>query len=174
MSTGTPGSISAPYIPTSTKFPLDPEQLQQTQTKRDIEIAQAVNKRTIGSYYEAQIVTGNLYYSLTNNNIENPIQFRQSYRQIYVFGAIAAGATLLIAHGITGITEIVNLYGNCITDGSVVALATAKYEPIPFVSTANVNQQVSLYMDDTNITIINGAGNNNILSGSIITEYLLN
>ncbi len=167
-------SIGMPYIYTSVQYPNDMDELTTVLTKTHIDIANCINRRTIGIFNTIQVVTGDQYYSLSNTSIRNPIQYRQSYRKLFPFGAIAAGATLLIPHGITGITEIVHLYGNCITDVSVMALATAKYEPIPFVSATDVTQQVQLFMDDTNITIINGAGNNNILSGTIIIEYLLN
>lgn len=172
MSTNTPGSIQAPFLPTSLRFPLDPTELQTTQSKAYIDIAQAVNRRSIGIFNTIQVVTGDQYYSLQNNDIHKPIQFRQSYRMLFVFGPIAAGVTITISHGIAGIVELVNSYGNCITDISVIP--NAKYEPIPFVSATDVTQQVEFYMNDTIITIVNGAGNNNILSGTIIVEYLLN
>lgn len=165
-------SLQVPYLITSRLFPEDDQELRGVLSKSYVEIAQAVNRRTIGTFNTFQVVTGDQYYSTTNNDISRPIQFRQSYRRLYPFGAIAQGATLTITHQITGITEIVHLYGNCITDVSVIP--NAKYKPIPFVSTAAVNQQIALYMNDTIITIVNGAGADNILSGTIIVEFLLN
>ncbi len=172
MSVGQPGSISVAYLPTSRDFPKDPVELQVVLSKSYIETALAVNRRTIGVYNTVQLVTGNLYYSLNNNDVHKPIQLRQSYRRIFPFGAIAQGATLTITHGITGIVEIVHLYGNCIAETMVDA--NAKYRPIPYVSVVNVNRQIQLFMNDTIITIINGAGADNILSGTIVVEYLLN
>lgn len=161
-------TAQTPYLITSRDFPVSvPEDLEQVLSKSWVDTSQAINTRTIGIFNTTSQVNGDKYY-----NNSNPLQLRQAYRKTFAFGAIAAGATLLIPHGVSGIIEIVHLYGNCITDASV--LLTAKYEPIPFVSAANINQQVALYADDTNITVINGAGNNNILSGNIVLEYLLN
>ncbi len=152
---------------TSKKFPTQKaEELEPVLTKSWFDTAQAVNARTIGIFNTNAITIGDKYY-----NNPDPLNLRQSYRKLFSFGAIAAGATLTITHDITSITEIVHLYGNCITDAATIV--TAKYEPLPFVSTT-LNQQVSIYMNDTIITIVNGAGNNNILSGTIIVEYLLN
>lgn len=170
MSTTANGMNNAqtPYLITSRDFPVsNPEQLEPVLSKAWIDTSMAINTRTIGTFNTTSAVNGDKYY-----NTANPLQLRQAYRQTFPFGAIAAGATLTIAHGITGIVEIVHLYGNCITD--IATIVTAKYEPIPFVSATDVTQQVELYMNDTNIIIINGAGNNNILSGTIIIEYLLN
>jgi len=172
MTTNAP-SIQVPYLPTTQNFPTeDTSQLQNTLSKSYTDIAQSVNTRTIGIYNTIQIATGNKYFTNQNINPANAIQYRQSFRQLFSFGAIAAGANITITHGITGITQFVIWNGSCVTDASVIV--NAKYEPIPFVSTANINQQISVYANDTIITITNGAGNNNILSGTITLEYLLN
>jgi len=165
-------SIQVPYLPTTQSFPTDPKELQNTLSKRDTDIVQAINTRTIGIYNTVQVATGNKYYTNQNTSVAMPLQYRQSFRQLFSFGAIAAGASLDITHGISGITQFVSIYGSCITDASVIT--NAKYEPIPFVSTVNIDQQVSIYINDTIITITNGSGNNNILSGTITLEYLLN
>jgi hypothetical protein len=113
------------------------------------------------------VVTGNQYYN-SNLYISKPIQFRQSYRQIYPFGAIAIGATLIVPHGIRNLTEVVNVYGNCITD-------VPDFRPIPYASVdTDVTFQIELNVDYTNINIINGASSQTIVSGTIILEYLLN
>ncbi len=172
MSTGTPGSIAVSYLPTSRTFPEDDKELIPVLSKAYIETAQAVNRRTIGTFNTFQAVTGNQYYSLQNNDIHNPIQFRQSYRRLYPFGAIAAGATLNIDHQITGIVQFVSIYGNCITD--FIVNPDGKYLPIPYVSVNNVNEQIQIYVNDSQIFILNGAGADNIVSGTIVLEYLLN
>lgn len=157
-----------PYLITTRDFPTSiPEQLEQVLSKSWVDTSQAINTRTIGIFNTTSQVNGDKYYNSTN-----PLQLRQAYRKTFSIGAIAAGATLTTAHGVTGIVEIVHLYGNCITDVSTIV--TAKYEPIPFVSATDVTQQVEIYANDTNIVIINGSSNNNILSGNIILEYLLN
>lgn len=166
-------SLQITYLPTSRDFPEDPSQLRSVLTKSYEEISQAVNRRSIGVFNTFQVVTGNQYYSLTNNNIDKPLQFRQSYRKVFPIGTIAAGVTLTTAHGITGITQFVAIYGTAITAASVNP--NGKYIPIPYVSaTTDVTFQVQIYANDTNFYIVNGAGADNIVSGTIVLEFLLN
>ncbi len=168
MSTQTSSTtIGVPYIITSRQFPTsDPKQLETELTKSYEDISYGVNARTIGMFNKFQIVTGDQYYA-DNTSPMNPIQFRQGYRQLFAFTTIAAGATLTITHGITGITELVHCYGNCVT-------VTPDFRPIPYSSVTAVNQQIELRVTATQIIISNGAGAPNITSGTIILEYLLN
>lgn len=167
-------TIQVPYLPTSRNFPEDTGELRSVLSKSYVETAQAVNRRTIGSFNTFQVVTGNQYYSTNNNKIQNPIQFRQSYRRIYPFGAINAGdPPFAIDHQITGITQFVAIYGNCITEASVNP--DGLYLPIPYVSaTGDVTFQVQVYVNNSQIFIVNGASADNIVSGTIVLEYLLN
>lgn len=158
------GQQQKPYLVTSQKFPTDdPSVLQPTLTKSYNEIAQAVNLRTIGIFEQLQIVTGERWFasSATNANLK-----RQTYRQVYTFGTIAAGTSLSIAHNITGITQFTRIYGTCITDQS-------DYRPIPYAS-VTANSNIELRVTSTQIIISNGAGGPNIVSGIIVLEYLLN
>jgi hypothetical protein len=162
--------FQSPFLVTSKKFSTDPVELEPILSKAWVDTANNVNIRTIGIFDKVQIVSGNKYYSTDPANAQNK---RQSYRQIYSFGAIAQGATLTIAHGISGIIEVVNFYGNCITDVSVTP--NGKYKPLPYVTAiGGVTLQTAIYMNDTIITIVNGAGADNIVSGTIIVEYTLN
>ena len=161
-------TMGVPYIITTRQFPTgEPELLETELTKSYEEIASGVNSRTIGIFNTFQMVTGDKYYSNTNNSPMNPIKYRQGYRQLFAFGAIATGATLTIDHEISGITECVHIYGNCIT-------SVPDFRPIPYSSATAVNQQIEVKVTDTQIIIINGAGAPNITSGTIILEYLLN
>src|SRR5208337_4411576 len=94
--------ISVPYIPTTQSFPEDPKELRSTLSKRDTDFAQVVNTKTNGIYNTVQVATGNKYYSQQVADNNTPVQYRQSFRQVFVFGTIAAGATLTIPHGIIG------------------------------------------------------------------------
>lgn len=161
-------TIGVPYIIATRQFPTAEPQLLETElTKSYEEIASTINSRTIGIFNTFQMVTGDKYYSTTNTSPMNPIQYRQGYRQLFPFGAIAAGATLVIVHNISGITECVHIYGNCIT-------ATPDFRPIPYSSVTAADDQIELNVTSTQINIINGSGAPAITSGTIILEYLLN
>ena len=95
----------------------------------------------------------------------DPQRYRSVFRKVFSFAAIAAGATLNIAHGITGFVELTNLYGTCIT-------AVVDYRPIPFASVAAANQGIQILLAGANISITNGAAAPNITSGICVCEYL--
>ena len=153
-----------PYLPQSRSFPAqNPVQLEPELVKTYIDVAQAINVRTIGIFEKLQIVTGERWFSAdpTNANVK-----RQTYRQVYTFGAIAAGASIAINHNITGITQFTRIYGTCITD-------LPDYRPIPYASVAP-NSNIDIRVTSTQIIIANGAGGPNITSGIVVLEYLLN
>jgi hypothetical protein len=163
--------ISMPYLPTSRMFPVEQDKLIQVLSKTYLETAQAVNRRTIGIYNKFQSVTGNQWYSTTTASNQN-IAPRQSYRRVYTFGAIVAGAAALeIPHELTNLVQFVFIGGNCITAASVNP--NGKYLPIPYTSAADVTEQIQIYVSDTSIFIVNGAGADNIISGTVVLEYLL-
>lgn len=165
LSSGT--SINMPYLPTSRQFDSDQEQLQVTLTKMYNEMSTAVNARTIGIFNTVQVVTGDRYYPIINNDIHTPVNQRQSYRKLFILPATAAGATTTIPHGITGITEGAAWYGNATT-------AVPDFRPIPYADAALVTNQISLTITATNIIVVNGSTAPNITGGNIILEFLLN
>jgi len=153
-----------PYLPTSRNFPVsDLIQLEPELTKSYIDIARAVNLRTIGIFETVQIITGERWFSIDPLDVNNK---RQTYRKVFPFGTIAAGTTLLIAHGLTGINEFTKISGTCVTD-------MPDYRPIPY-ATNTVNSAIELNVDNTDIIITVGALSPNIIKGIIILEYLLN
>jgi hypothetical protein len=158
------GQQQKPYLITSRHFPAnDPELLETTLVKSYNEIAQAVNVRTIGIFEMLQIVTGERWFA---SSATNALDKRQTYRQVYTLPAVAAGATVMINHNITGINQFTHIYGTCITD-------QPDYRPIPYASVA-ANANIDIRVTSNKIIIANGAGSPNILSGIIVLEYLLN
>lgn len=154
---------------TSRPFPQDVGQLTKELNKMYTEVSQSVNFKTNGMYELNQTNTSNNWFS--TGNIQSK---RQSFRQVFQFSTINPGASLspAITHGIAGITQIVQLYGTCITAASVNP--NGLYLPIPYVSTSNADKQIQLDMNATQINITNGSGADKILSGIIVVEYLLN
>lgn len=155
-------NTGSPYLVTSRKFPQDKIELESTLTKAYTEIAQTINARTIGLYEVIPVVTGNRYF-----NDGDPQNRRQSFRKVFNLGAVAAGATATITHGIKNLITCVMIYGTCETNAP-------DFRPIPYTSVTNVNEQIQINVTATQITVMNGAGGANILNGIIILEYLLN
>lgn len=166
MSTPT---IQSPYLITSRVFPIDSGKLEPILSKMYFEVAQAVNNRTIGIFNKFQVVTGERWFNSGNPTVKDfdVTQQPQTYRQVYTFGAIVAGANLSFAHNITGVTQFTRIYGTCIT-------TTPDYRPIPFADVVAATGSIAVIADNVNVTVYNGATAPNIVSGIIVLEYLLN
>ena len=153
--------MTATFLPQYRDYPVaNPQELERVLVQSYIEIAQAANFKDIATYETTEIVTGQQFF----NTVE-PQNKRFTYRQCYVVGAIAAGATLLIPHGIVGIIMFTRMYGTCITN-------VIDYRPIPMVSATILTDQVSLRVVGANIEIVNGATAPAITSGVVVLEYL--
>jgi hypothetical protein len=153
------------YIRTSREFPQEPRQLSVELTKSYLDIANAVNTRTIGMFPTLRpAITGESFFLAGNLR-------QQSLRQVYTFGAIAAGASISIPYFIESFTQFSHIYGTCIT-------TLPDYRPIPFAAiAANANIAVRVAPTTTttgNIIVANGAAGQPIASGIIILEWLSN
>jgi len=161
-----PSNSLSPFLPTSQVFPED--EVQRLIVHNDIytNVAIAVNQREIGVYETVEAITGQQFFNPTNAQ-----QKRLTYRRLYVIGAIAAGATLTTAHGITGFST---LTFTRISGTAITAAGTFNKVPIPYASATLITDQIQIDADDTNFRIINGATASNIASGIVILEYLKN
>lgn len=143
------------YLRTSRPFPQDPQALSVEIDKAYVDIANAVNVRTIGLFAtNRSSITGQLYF-LNGTR-------QQSSRQIYTI--TGAGN---YAHGISfsKIGGFVNIYGTYF-DGT-------DWYPIGNVNTVAFANQVSVKVTPTNIVITAG-GSVTIRSGFIVLEWLNN
>lgn len=158
-------SIQAPYLPVSVVLPEDYDQLLIRLTDLITTIFLQLNQREISLYQKTETITGEIWPSSDLSNITVPTT---TFRKIFSFGAIAAGATLNIAHGLTQVTRYTNIYGTFVTN-------VPDTRPLPFVDEAVVTNQVSVKIAGANIVIINGnAAAPPITSGLVVLEYLKN
>lgn len=163
--TFTPVNSQGPFLPTTQVFPEDESQRLIVLTENYTDISLAVNQRVIGYYNTNETVNGKQFY-----NPNNAQSIRNGYRKVVEVGALAAGATSSIAHGITGVngaTTFTSITGTCVT-------SVPDNRPIPYASATAVNTQIEIKLDATNIVIINGAAAPAIASGIVILEYLKN
>lgn len=159
MSTN-PFSNRGPFLPTSLVFPDDQQERNVVLTEMYIDIANSMNVREVGIYDQVELLAGQTFFDPANAQNK-----RDVFRRVYNIGAIAAGATLNTAHGLTGITSYTHIYGTCVTDA-------IDFRPLPYVSTVALNQQISLTITPINIVIVNGAASANITSAIVVLEYL--
>ncbi len=144
------------YLRTTREFPEELYQLTVEVNKAYVDIANAVNNRTISIYpTNLSAITGNNYYLAGNRR-------QQSLRRVYEF--TSAGN---IVHGIdtvnfSGFTQI---YGT-FTNGT-------NWYPLPYVDVTATNNQVSIVVTPTQIQITAGAGTPpTITRGFCILEWL--
>lgn len=146
---------NAPYLRTSREFPEDSMQSLTVEINKSyVEIANAVNNRTIGLFSKNRpTITGESWF--INSNAQ------QTIRQIYTFTAKGN-----IPHGIntSRIGGFVRIYGT-FTDGSV-------WYPVPYVDHQNINHQVEISVNSANIVINSGAGAPTISSGFVVLEWI--
>ncbi len=147
------------YLRTSRNFPFEPQALSVELTRTYVDIANAVNVKTIGFFpVNSAAITGESWF------IKGSSQKQQSLRQVYTF--TAAGN---IPHGLnlTQLSNFTRIYGT-IYDGT-------NYYPLPYVDSAAANNQISVVVTPTNIVITAGAGAPpTIVSGLVILEWLSN
>lgn len=149
------------YLRTSREFPEDLHQIAVESNKSYVDVANAVNARTIGLYpTNRPAITGNSYF-ITN-------QRQQTLRQVYPFTSV--GSTIPIGFKLTSISQIVLMFGTY-TDG------TNTYGLIPASSVAIAGQisfYVALNASPTSdvITFVSGAGAPTVSSGLIVLEWI--
>lgn len=164
MTTYQPSNSRNAFLKTTDIIPKDPEDLSNHITHSYTEMAQAINVREIAQYDEQEILTGQQFFTIGNNQKK-----KYTYRKAFSFGSINAGATKPIPHGITNLVQFTRIYGTCITSGPTT------YRPIPYASVTAANACIEVYVDNSgNIQIVNGAAASNITSGIVVLEYLKN
>ena len=146
------------FLTTSRSFPVSrPGDLETVLTQSYIETSLSINAKENGAYELQETVSGQQFFT------PGSLQKRFVYRKCFVIGAIATGAAIAIAHGITHLTFFTCIRGTVATDAP-------DWRPIPYAGGAGLDY-VSIRVDTVNIHILNGAGMPNILSGVVILEY---
>ena len=129
--------------------------------KVNVEQRREIERRAVEALNSLDGELAGQYYSLTTDQAKK----RYVFRKCFIIPAIAAGSPpYTVAHGIANVQQYTDYYGVCLTD-----VPDSRSLPYPSV-TANAN--IEFKVDDTNITIINGAASPNIVSGSVTLEYL--
>lgn len=146
---------TAPFLRTSREFPEEIQPLTVEINKSYLDIANAVNNRTIGLFpKEKSAITGESWF-LTSSR-------QQSLRQVYTFSSSGN-----IPHGLnlSQIPYFVRIFGS-FTDGSI-------WYPLPYVNATAANNQVSVTVTSTNIVITAGGGAPpSITKGIVVLEWL--
>jgi hypothetical protein len=151
-----------PYLRTSRKFPMEQEKLPIELENAYIEIASAVNFRTIGIFPSNKpIITGESWYTTSAR--------QQTLRKIYSFGAIASGTELDIPLNYTDFTLLTKITASVVTN-------VPDYRPIPFVDPVTATNGMEILVGTVagilQIRIILGATAPPVVSGIAVIEFL--
>lgn len=148
---------NVPYLRTSREFPEDLHMLTVEINKSYVDIANAVNARTVGIFpTNKPCATGESWYITSAR--------QQTLRQFYTF--TAAGP---IPHGINlaQIVGFTKIYGTFVDTSGV-------WYPLPYVDVVNATNQVSVIVNANNIVITAGAlSPPTIDSGTVVLEWLV-
>lgn len=160
-----------PYLRASREFPDDIYQLTQEVSKSYLEIANAVNSRTIGIFpVNNQAITGDTWFISGSRR-------QQTLRQVYVFTTPGA-FPFNILHGIDvlGVSQFSpHCYGSFydaadISYGIIYGSSVAIAGQISFYITPNTTTNLR----DGNIVLLSGVGAPTISSGIIVLEWIAN
>lgn len=149
--------LQAPYLRTSRSFPVDPQALSVEIDRSYIDVANAVNSRTIGIFpINMPVATGEYWY------LGGTSQRQQSVRQVFTFTT-----TTSINHNIQNI--IPGQFTKCTgsyTDG------TNTYGLI-FGTSISIIGQILFYITSTQIVFVVDGGAPALSSGTVVLEWLL-
>ncbi len=146
----------SPYLRTTRDFPVDSQKLSEELDKSYLDIASAVNLRTIGIYPSNKPVsTGESWYY--NQNIK-----QVSLRQVYNLTSLASFDHGLNFNTIANFSKVTGT----LFDGT-------NYYPLPYVSHVPA-ECVGLYVTPTQVIVHAGATPPAFVRGIIILEWLSN
>lgn len=143
------------YLRTSRQFPEEDHQMSVEMNKAYIDIANAVNSRTIGLYSLNQAtITGNNYFIAKNRR-------QQTLRRVYAFTT-----TTSIPHNIQVLDpdQFINCMGSYTNGTNSFSL--------PWATSVAIAGQITFYVTSTNIVFVTGAGAPALTSGRIVLEWL--
>lgn len=145
-------------LPISVDFEESEEDLIPTISLIYKRIANSVNGKESALYTVQEKGTFQLYF-----NIDNPMQFRNVYRKCFDMvnlngGNIPAAGLVTFPHGITGLFESALIYANA---------TNAAGQRFSFT-------YPNVYLDNTNVTVLNPDAANALTQCDVIANYLKN
>lgn len=156
-------------LPISVIFPNDFPKFLDILTELYKRIANSVNTKEGALFSLEELFDFQQYFT-----IGQPGVFRNVYRKVFDMvnlngGSIAPGATVSFPHNITGLLSPTFIYGGATNSDSPV-----KYIPLNYVSATSVTDQVQIYLDPTNVVLVNGATQSALTQATIVAEYVKN
>jgi len=168
------------FVGTTQIYDLNKENLSETEFTTRLRqnfnnIVMALNVKDSGYYSQEEFVNGQLYfpdYSRSDSANSTPPLFRQVFRKVINTGTLPNAGTATIAHGITFLPTAGNttfiatrIYGAATDQANRIML------PLPYAS-PTLNQNISVYVDATNIYITTGIDRTAFTVSQVVVEFL--
>lgn len=154
----TANTSQSPYLPNQRFFPDESQYLQRELNNSYSDVAKAVNARDIAIYSQSEVATGQRFDFIPDARTQ------EAKRKVIMFGAIPAnGVAQTVPHRITGFSTFTRIYGVG-TNGTV-------WRPLPYASNT-ANNLVELFVNRTDVTIINGAAAVAFTSAIVVLEFV--
>lgn len=145
------------YLRTSRDFPVSIGELSVVCSKSYIDVANAVNVRTIGLFpTNRPAITGESWY-LVNN------QRQQSFRQVYTFTSYTNFNHGINFSGVSTFTKITGI----VFDGTI-------YYPIPYLNPSALVNSIGIRVNPTQVEFLVAGGAPAPQSGFVLLEWLSN
>jgi len=167
-----PSYTQSAYLPNEFILPKDETSFYDFISKRERLTSKLLNVKEIAQYEQIQILTGQQFFDPNAPTEGEPDLKRYTFRlvsdMVAANGAnITAGSTVNFAHGIDIIVTPTRIYGTA-TD------TNGNFLPLPYSSTYALNKNIEILCTATNVTLINGAGQNTLKQAYIIFEWTKN
>lgn len=145
-----------PYLRTAREFPEEIKELAFQINKSYVDIANAVNNRTIGLFpTNRPAITGESWF-LTNIR-------QQTLRQVYTFTSYTNFNHNIDFSNVSTFTKITGI----VFDGSI-------YYPIPYLNPSALNTSIGIRVNSTQVEFLVAGGAPAPQSGFILLEWLSN
>lgn len=144
-----------PYLRTTRNFPEDLHQLTIEINKSYVDVANAVNNRTISIFPTSNAALNGESWFITQN------MRQQGFRKVFTFTTAGSFNHNINFNGLNSFTRIYGTFKD----------NAGNWYPLPYVSITAANQ-VAILVTPTQISIIAGGGAPTITSGMIVLEWI--
>jgi hypothetical protein len=170
-------ALSVNQLPISLEFSKDSERFHEALNAYVRRVANVMNTKEGGLYSLAEQYSFSQYYISIDPTSNNPI-FKNVYRTTYDMvalngGSIAAGTTFSTPHNIplptpTSLLNGTRIFGSA--TNSDLGMNGPQRLPLPYASNT-ANNNIEIYFDNVNVTIIVGAAQSALTYCTIVLEY---
>ena len=119
--------------------------------------------RSAGLYKASVPIQSGDIYSLEERQVGVWTDGKPLYQKTIDFGALPNSTTKSVAHGISNLDEIANVYG--------VAKSQYNQIPIPWANNTNTTYDITMYVDDTDVTVMTSIDRSGYTSSTITLQY---